>query len=39
VIDSPYLFDHLFDVVMRRLSGLTGESDIYTETNMSSDAK
>ena len=39
VIDSPYLFDHLFDVVMRRLSGLTGESDIYTETSMSSDAK
>lgn len=38
IIDSPYLFDHLFDVVMRRLSGLTGEYDIYTKTNMSWDS-
>lgn len=37
IIDSPYLFDHLFDVVMRRFSGLTGEYDIYTKTNMSWD--
>lgn len=39
IIDSPYLFDHLFDVVMRRLSGLTGEYDIYTKLEMWSDDK
>ena len=26
---SPYLFDHLFDVIMRRLNWLTWENDIY----------
>ena len=39
IIDSPYLFDHLLDVEMRRLSGLTGEFDIYKKTNMWSDDK
>lgn len=39
IIDSPYLFDHLFDVEMRRLSWLTGEYDIYKKTNMWSDDK
>lgn len=39
VIDSPYLFDHLFDVIMRRLSGLTGENDIYMSLEMWSDDK
>ena len=38
IIDSQYFFDHLFDVVMRRLSGLSGEYDIYTKTNMSVDS-
>lgn len=39
IIDSPYLFDHLFDVIMRRLSGLRGEYDIYTKLEMWSDDK
>jgi len=39
IIDSPYLFDHIFDVIMRRLSGLTGEYDIYTKLDMWSDDK
>ena len=38
-LDSPYLFDHLFDVIMRRLIWLTGENDIYINTNMSVDKK
>ena len=38
-IDSPYLFDHIFDVIMRRLSWLTWENDIYTKTNMTGDSK
>ena len=38
-IDSPYLFDHLFDVEMRRLSWLTGEYDIYKKIEMWSDDK
>ena len=38
-LDSPYLFDHIFDVIMRRLSGLTGDSDIYVHTNMTTDDK
>ena len=39
VLESPYLFDHLFDVTMRRLSWLTGENDIYQKTNMTTDDK
>lgn len=35
VVDSKYLFDHLFDVVMRRLNGLTWETNIYP--NMTTD--
>ena len=37
--DSPYLFDHLFDVIMRRLNWMNGEYDIYTKTNMTLDKK
>ena len=33
-LESPYLFDHLFDVIMRRLSGLTGEKNLYEKTNI-----
>lgn len=33
-LDSQYLFDHIFDVMMRRLNGLTGDTNIYIETNM-----
>ena len=39
VPDSPYLFDHLFDVIMRRLSWLTWDTDIYTYSNMTTDEK
>lgn len=39
VIDSEYLFDHLFDVIMRRLSWLDGDENIYTKTNMTLDDK
>ncbi len=28
-LDSPYLFNHLFDIIMRRMTGLTGNNDIY----------
>ena len=28
-LDSPYLFDHLFDVIMRRLNWLSGDNYIY----------
>lgn len=38
-LDSPYLFEHLFDVIMRRLNGLTWENDIYTQTKMTVDEK
>lgn len=36
-LDSKYLFDHLFDVVMRRLSWLNSDTNIYTKTNMTID--
>ena len=36
-LDSKYLFDHLFDVIMRRLNWLTWDNDIYTNTNMTVD--
>lgn len=36
-LDSPYLFDHLFDVIMRRLNWLSGEKNIYK--NMTLDDK
>lgn len=29
VMDSQYLFDHIFDVMMRRLNWLTGDENIY----------
>lgn len=38
-LDSPYLFDHLFDVIIRRLNWLTTDNDIYTKTKMSLDDK
>ena len=38
-LDSPYLFDHLFDVMMRRLAWLTWEKHIYEKTNMTVDDK
>lgn len=38
-LDSPYLFDHLFDVIIRRLNWLTSDVDIYTKTNMTTDDK
>lgn len=38
-LDSEYLFDHLFDVIMRRLNWLGGEKNIYTKTKMSLDDK
>lgn len=37
--DNPYLFNHLFDVIMRRLKWLSGENLIYTKTNMTLDDK
>ena len=37
VPDSPYLFDHLFDVIMRRLNWLSGEKNIYIQSNMTLD--
>ena len=36
-LDSPYLFDHLYDVIMRRLTWLTWDTDIYN--NMTVDDK
>ena len=36
-LDSPYLFDHLFDIQMRRLNWLTWDNDIYK--NMTQDPK
>lgn len=38
-LESPYLFDHLFDVIMRRLSGLTWDKNLYEKTNMTVDDK
>jgi len=38
-LDSPYLFDHIFDVIMRRLNWLSGDTNIYTKTNMTLDGK
>ena len=38
-LESPYLFDHLFDVMMRRLVWLTWERHIYEHTNMTVDEK
>lgn len=38
-LDSKYLFDHIFDVMVRRMSWLKSDKDIYTETNMSVDEK
>lgn len=38
-LDSKYLFDHLFDVIMRRLNWLDGEINIYTKTKMTLDDK
>ena len=39
VPDSPYLFDHIFDVIMRRLNWQSGDINIYTKTKMSLDDK
>ena len=36
-LDSQYLFDHLFDVIMRRFAGLSGENNIYEGSKMSLD--
>lgn len=36
-LDSQYLYDHLFDVIMRRLNWLTWDNDIYTRTKMTTD--
>ena len=38
-LDSQYLFDHIFDVMMRRMNWLTWDKDIYTQTNMAIDEK
>jgi hypothetical protein len=38
-LDSKYLFDHIFDVVMRRLKWLDGSNNIYTNTKMTLDDK
>ena len=37
--NSPYLFDHLFDIIMRRLSWLKWDEDIYSKLNMTTDKK
>lgn len=37
--DSPYLFDHLFDVIMRRLNWLNWDTNIYSKTKMTLDDK
>lgn len=36
-LDSKYLYDHLFDVLMRRLTWLTWNDDIYVKSNMTVD--
>lgn len=38
-LESPYLFDHLFDVIIRRLNWLDWEKNIYTNTHMTLDKK
>ncbi len=38
-LDSNYLFDHIFDVMMRRLKWLDGDNNIYTSTKMTLDDK
>ena len=38
-LESPYLFDHIFDVMMRRLAWLKWEKHIYEYTNMTTDDK
>ena len=38
-LDSQYLFDHLFDVIMRRLNWINDKTNIYTETKMTVDDK
>ena len=38
-LDSPYLFDHIFDVIIRRLNGISWDATIYTKTNMTVDDK
>lgn len=38
-LESKYLFDHLFDVIMRRLNWLDGDKNIYTKTKMTLDDK
>lgn len=34
VMDSEYLFDHIFDVMMRKLAWLTGDKNIYEGSKM-----
>jgi len=34
VMDSQYLFDHIFDVMMRRLAWLTGDKNIFENSEM-----
>ena len=36
-LDSKYLFDHIFDIIMRRLNWLSWSNDIYTKTSMTVD--
>ena len=31
-LDSQYLFDHIFDIMVRRMNWLTGDNDIYKKT-------
>lgn len=38
-LDSPYLFDHLFDVIMRRLSWMTWDEAIYKTQKIQVDEK
>ena len=38
-LDSAFLFNHLFDVIMRRLSWLNWDTDIYKKTKMTTDKK
>jgi hypothetical protein len=38
-LDSAYLINHLFDVIMRRLSWLNWDNDIYKKTNLTTDTK
>lgn len=38
-LDSPYLFDHLLDIILRRFAGSSSDSEIYTKTDMTTDEK